>query len=200
MILDENLTWDTHIDHLCRKIAKSIGVLYRARHYLNLDILKNLYFNLIYSYISYGTLVWGSNYKSKLRHIHLLQKRALRIMTFSHIKTPSRPLFQKLEILNIFEIVKLQLGEIAFKYSKDQLPSTFSKLFIDMNEVHQYSTRSKSNKNLYIPRKKLNYGQHGVQYAASKNWNEIPLDIKVSASNSIFKKKYRTFLLSSSHY
>ena len=142
----------------------------------------------------------GSNYKSKLRPIHLLQKRALRIMTFSHIQTPSRPLFQKLEILNIFEIVKLQLGEIVFKHSKDQLPSTFSKLFIDMNEVHQYNTRSKSNKNLYIPRKNLNYGQHSVQYAASKNWNEIPLNIKVSVSNSIFKKKYRTFLLSSSYY
>ena len=178
-------------------MAKSVGVLYRARHYLNLDILKNLYYNLIYSYISYGTLIWGSNYKTRLQSIHLLQKRALRIITFSDIKTPSRPLFQKLEMLNIFEIVKLQLAEITFKHSKNQLPSIFTSLFIDMNDIHQHNTRSKSNKNLFIPRKNLNYGQHGVQYAATKNWNEIPLDIKNSSTYSVFKKKYKRLLISS---
>ena len=65
LVLDENLSWSFHIDSISRKIAKSIGILCRARHYLNLDSLKNLY-SFIYSHISYGTLIWGSNYKSKL--------------------------------------------------------------------------------------------------------------------------------------
>ena len=43
LVLDENLSWSFHIDSISRKIAKSIGILYRARHYLNLDSLKNLY-------------------------------------------------------------------------------------------------------------------------------------------------------------
>ena len=95
----------------CRKIAKSIRILYRARHYLNLDTLKNLYCSFIYSHIAFGTLIWGSNYKSKLLPIHFLQKRALRAITFSDRGIPSRPLFQKLDVLYIFEILKLQLSE-----------------------------------------------------------------------------------------
>ena len=110
LVLDENLSWSFHIDSISRKIAKSIGILYRARHYLNLDSLKNLYYSFIYSHISYGTLIWGSNYTSKLLPIHLLQKRAPRAITFTDRRTPSRPLFQRLDILNIFEIVKLQLS------------------------------------------------------------------------------------------
>ena len=110
LVLDENLSWSFHVYSISRKIAKSIGILYRARHYLNLDSLKNLYYSFIYSHISYGTLTWGSNYKSKLLPIHLLQKRALRTITFTDHRTPSRPLFQRLDILNIFEIVKLQLS------------------------------------------------------------------------------------------
>ena len=38
LMLDENLIWSFHIDSISRKIAKWIGILYRARHYLNFDI------------------------------------------------------------------------------------------------------------------------------------------------------------------
>ena len=42
LVLDENLTWSFHIDSISRKISMSIGILYRARHYLSLDIWKIL--------------------------------------------------------------------------------------------------------------------------------------------------------------
>ena len=113
------------IQLVVKNFAKSIGILYRARHYLNLDSLKNLYYSFIYSHISYGTLIWGSNYKSKLLPIHLLQKTAPCAITFTDHRTPSRPLFQRLDILNIFEIVKLQLSELAYKHNTNQLPEVF---------------------------------------------------------------------------
>ena len=31
VFLDENLTWKPHINHVCKKISKSIGIIYRAR-------------------------------------------------------------------------------------------------------------------------------------------------------------------------
>ena len=60
-----------------------IGILYRAERDLSLDILKNLYYSFIYSHISYGTFISGSNYKMKLLSIRFLQKRALLAITFS---------------------------------------------------------------------------------------------------------------------
>ena len=170
-MLDENLSWSFHIDSTSRKIAKSIGTVYRAQHYLNLDSLKNLYYSFIYSHISYGTLIWGSNYKSKLLPIHLLQKRAPRAITFTNCRTPSRPLFQRLDILNIFEIVKLQLSELAYKHNTNQLPEVFYYCFRDVSTIHNYEARSKTNKNLFLPHVNLNYGQFGVKYAAVKTWN-----------------------------
>ena len=29
--LDENLTWKPHISHVCKKVSKSIGIIYRTR-------------------------------------------------------------------------------------------------------------------------------------------------------------------------
>ena len=127
LVIDENLSWSFHIDSISRKIAKSMGILYRAQHYLNLDSLKNLYYSFIYSHISYGTLIWGSNYKSKLLPVHLLQKRAQRAITFTDRRTPSRPLFQRLDILNIFEIVKLRLSDLAYKHNTNHRVHTVMK-------------------------------------------------------------------------
>ena len=33
--IDENLSWIPHINHVCLKISKSIGIIYRSRFYLN---------------------------------------------------------------------------------------------------------------------------------------------------------------------
>ena len=64
VIIDEEISWNRQIEYVTHKISKNIGILYKVRHYLSLDILLNLYYNLIYPKISYCTLIWGSNYKS----------------------------------------------------------------------------------------------------------------------------------------
>ena len=89
-------------------------------------------------------------------------------------------------LLNIFEIVKLQLSELAYKHNTNQLPEVFYNYFRDVNTIHNYETRSKTNKNLFLPRVNLNYGQFDVKYAAVKTWNESPNEIRVSKSTKVF--------------
>jgi hypothetical protein len=43
IIVDNTLTWKAHATHVCKKISKSIGILSRARKFLNID---TLYFSL----------------------------------------------------------------------------------------------------------------------------------------------------------
>ena len=63
VIIDENLTWKNHIELLENKIAKNIGVLFKASKLLNITCLKNIYFALIHSYINYANIAWASSYK-----------------------------------------------------------------------------------------------------------------------------------------
>ena len=180
---------------MSRKIAKYIGILYRCRRFLSLDILKNLYYSFIYPYISYGTLIWGSNYKSRIQPIYKLQKRAIRAMTFPNFRTPNKPLFKRLEILNVFDLAKFQLCELAYRHSNSMLPDSFCNLFTGVDSVHNYNTRSKSNKCLFLPRQNLNYGKFGVKYAGATSWNELPTHIKTSSSHSIFKNQLKSHLI-----
>ena len=44
--IDENLTWKYHMDHICRKVSKSIEIMYKSRYIFSKSLMKKLYFSL----------------------------------------------------------------------------------------------------------------------------------------------------------
>ena len=48
VIIDENLSWRKHISILESKLSRAIGILYKARSYINENSRKLLYFSLIH--------------------------------------------------------------------------------------------------------------------------------------------------------
>ena len=40
---DANLTWKKHINELCLKLSKTVGILSKVRHFVNSNILVMLY-------------------------------------------------------------------------------------------------------------------------------------------------------------
>ena len=84
--IDENINWKNHINHVCSKIAKLSGILCRGRHYLPRVVIRSLYNALIYPYLSYRNIAWGNTYTTRLELIRRLQKKIVRIITFSKFK------------------------------------------------------------------------------------------------------------------
>ena len=56
VMLDENVNWQEHICTAENKIAKNIGLLYRAKYLLNESSLKCIYFASIHSYLNYANI------------------------------------------------------------------------------------------------------------------------------------------------
>ena len=79
IMLNETLSWKSHIDMVSNKISKVIGILYRLKHVFPEYVLFTLYNSLIVSYINYGLLLWGVD----CHKLQSLQKKALRFMTNS---------------------------------------------------------------------------------------------------------------------
>ena len=53
VIIDHKLTWCEHISHVKKKVSKGIGILYKARQFLDKKSLHNLYYSYIYPYLIY---------------------------------------------------------------------------------------------------------------------------------------------------
>jgi hypothetical protein len=88
-----NLNWRNQVNYIKKKVNRSIGILSKIRYYVNINTLINLYYSVVYPFLICGLIVWGSTYNSTLNPLYLLQKSALRIMTFSKFDEHSSPLF-----------------------------------------------------------------------------------------------------------
>ena len=134
--------WRNQVNYIKKKKYSSIGILSKMRYYVNINTLINLYYSLVYPFLIYGLIVWGSTYNSTLNPLYLLQKRALRIMTFSKFDEHSSPLFKQTKIIKFQDLVVFLMAIFMHKYHSNLFPITFERFFVRVNEVHNYNQRS----------------------------------------------------------
>ena len=80
VLLDDILSWKKHTKYLENKIAKNIGLKYRAKPFLHKESLLELQYSNILSYLNYGNLEWRSAYLTNLKKLRSQQKHAIRIV------------------------------------------------------------------------------------------------------------------------
>ena len=81
--IDENLSWNKHIDKISKKIASGIGDLKCMRPFVPSSTLKYIYSSIIQPHFDYCCVVWDNCSKSSADKLQKLQNRAARILTFS---------------------------------------------------------------------------------------------------------------------
>ena len=63
-MIDSNLSWKSQVSYIAKKIKRNIGILSKLRYYVNSDILVELYYALIYPFLTYGLISWINIYSS----------------------------------------------------------------------------------------------------------------------------------------
>ena len=76
--IDENLTWTTHIENLCKVVSSKISLLRQLSEYVPIHVQKQFYQSYILPLIDYGSITWGSTSYANLDRLSKLQKRAAR--------------------------------------------------------------------------------------------------------------------------
>ena len=71
VIIDNRLNWKHHIDSICNKVSKDIGIILTARRVFNKTTLLSLCFSLIYPYFTYCIHAWGSAYKTHFQKLQI---------------------------------------------------------------------------------------------------------------------------------
>ena len=188
---DENLNWKQHILSVEKKLASAIGVIGRIRYKLNNYTALLLYDSLILSQLSYCTFIWSSTYKSALRKIYLLQKRALKICTLS-VKHKGINLFTKFHKLTIYDLNLLQIAKFVYKSVNDMSPYSSIHHFQEVAAIHHHNTRM--NKKLFSKNFKTNIRKFSLSIQGPILWNSIPDHIQHAFSLNKFSSLCKQFL------
>ena len=171
IILDEHLSWRSHVAHVANKISKSIGIIHKSRFYLQKTSLPTLYFSMVYPYLQYCNLVWASSYPTNLSRLVILQKRIIRIINNSDYSAHTNSIFKKLFILKFQDIQKLQISQFMFSYRNNSLPNKFQGMFILNTRIHNYNTRTNNLIRISLVRTRLH--QFSIQYQGPTIFNSL---------------------------
>ena len=88
----------------------------------------------------YGCQIWTQKLSSISDKISILQKKTMRIMTFSEYRAHTEPLFKKLKILKFKDSITKLNCTFVHDYLKGNLPRSFNNIFQRVDEVHQKET------------------------------------------------------------
>ena len=100
----------------------------------NMLMLRSIYFAIFDFYLSYCYLVWAQNY-STIQRIVILQKTAVRIITFQPGNSHTSHLFKQNSILKFQGKICLENILFASKSLKDLSPSVLNTRQIDMRSI-----------------------------------------------------------------
>ena len=99
VLLDENLNWKEHIKYTENKIAKNVGLLYKARPFLERNALLAFYYLYIQTYINlHVNIAWGSTWRANLKKINSQQKHAICIILNKNKFAHTRKIFKEQKI------------------------------------------------------------------------------------------------------
>ena len=86
--------------------------------------------------MTYCIEVWGCAPQTQLNCVLLLQKKIIRMMSFSHYLTHTNLLFLSMEVLPIRKIFFYKVGLIMDKYSLNLLPECIAHLYLRNVSIH----------------------------------------------------------------
>ena len=184
ILLDQNLSWKDYLKLTENKVAKNIGLIYKAKPYLNKDSLLALYFSYIHSYINYANLVWGSTNRTYLRKINSQQKHALRLIHNKNRFYYSKEFFESCEILNVYKLNLLNTAVFMHKIKNRTTTSSFLEKF--EQPAHSYPTLF-SSRNYRKPQIILRKCRFRISIRGPTIWHNL---VRSTA------KKFNRFLLS----
>ena len=78
VVIDSQVNYESHIDELCKKLSKCIGLLMHISPLLKQRQRETYYNGVIKLTLLYGSMIWDSCNVEHLQSILKLQKRAAR--------------------------------------------------------------------------------------------------------------------------
>ena len=186
--LEEKLTFEAHVEKLCKKMSQRIAVLKKIRHCLPLRQRKLYYNSIIRPVVDYVSVLWTSCNKECLRRVLKLQKRAARVILSVNSRSSSVKLFNQLGWIPFYEEVNISKCLYIFKQLNGILPSYMNDIFVINSQRHSRDTRY-CNFNVVCPKyNRETEGGKTFRVTSCKLWNILPVSIRKEKSIKALKR------------
>ena len=190
-----------HITEICKLSFYHLRNIAHIRRFLTLDAAKTIIQSLVCWRIDWNNSLYYGLPNTQLLRLQRVQNAAARIIMkrrkFDHVT----PILKELHWLPVMYRVSFKMLVLTYKCIHGEAPSYLSDL-ITRKPNSSFNLRSNYVPLLLQPRRtNLVYGGDRAFYAAApREWNNLPLNIRISGSIAIFKSRLKTYLYRICYY
>ena len=183
--IDSNLTFESHINNLCKKSSAKLNALARISGYMDIKKRRIIMKSFITSQFSYCPLVWMFHSRRLNNKINSIHERALRT-TYGDQKSTFPELLIKDNSVSVHHRNLQVLATEVFKIRNNMTPEFLNEIFQERSVP--YNLRG----NNPFRCRRANSVYHGTEslaFLGPKIWDLVPDKIKTSENVNIFKNK-----------
>jgi len=199
LLLHHSLSWHTHIIHLHQKVMTKPN---RLRSFFNLvprHALLTIYKTNILPAFDYGSIIYDNCSVYDNRMFNKAQLSAAKIILGCLKTTSSNDVLADPNLTSLHLRREISLLCYVSKLIFDMVPYPFpASSFRSFKEFVPHALRH--NQNVQIPLFKKSLSYNFFLCKASSLWNSLPLELKSSASHSIFMKRLNSYYHISKKY
>ena len=188
--IDKYLSFDVHVEELCKKLSQRIAVLRKIRRFIPIE-QRILYYNAMIKQVMrmiYGSTIWSNCSADNLTRILKLQKRATRVISGADTRSNRVILFNKLGWLPFYDEAKVNKCSLVLKRLQGNCPSYMYDLFKCNADLHKRSGRYTA-LNLVCPRyNREPDGGRTFSVSPTRLWNSLPINLKKGTCVTSFRK------------
>ena len=107
--IDCSLNFKEHVKHMCGRVRKLIYIFKKLRHIAEPKLMKQIYFALCQSLLTYCITTWGGTAKTTIKSIEVAQRAVLKVSISKPICFPTTTLFQICEVLTVRQLFILNM-------------------------------------------------------------------------------------------
>ena len=186
VIIDCKLNWKLQLNYVSSKLSRTIAILHKVKNKLNMKSLILLYNALFLSHLNYCSNILGNTFKSSLKNIFILQKRAIKCICNTHSMYTN--FYTISNSLKFDDIVKMNSIQFMFRARNNILPKNLQLLYkaksYNGNLFHRIKVRT--------DRKAFCLSNTGPML-----WNRLPQKIRNITKLNNFKTIFKSFMISS---
>lgn len=199
VVIDRRLAFDGHIKSVCKLCNYHLWALRHIRNVIPLEVAEMIACSMIGARLDYCNAVLYGVSTSNLSKLQRIQNLTARIVLQQSKSSHVKPLLRSLHWLPVQQRITYKLAVLTYKARISRQPQYLSCLLSDRLMGTEMTLRSSTQEMLQVPSMRTQYGCRAFKVAAPTVWNSLPLHVKQSGTEAVFRNRLKTYLFSSAY-
>ena len=182
--IQADLKWHKQVEQLKSKLKKRLAGLSHIKYILPYATRKTVSEGIFNSVLVYCLPLFGGCDNQEIKALQILQNKAARIVSHSHLRTPRHQMYDQMDWLTVKQMVTYHTLLTVYRVRQTREPEYLATILCNDSRTG----------NIILPNTKLSLARKSFTLRGICNWNCLPVAIRQLENIGTFKKEIKEWV------